>query len=228
MGSNRLEEQMVAWVMRLARESDDAGDFRTHLKMDGYSELVSMFQMCWVFCFLANLLVFYCKRGLKWPFYYLTASLDQKLRQVHWVLCCASYKRIVKVSAERTFLTGESALQLILSVGTISSLNVFHVTPCLWASNHIHTHQILLRFPVPLTSLSFRLEKALLFKDSAIAWNLPDTSRLLALLSKWLISNLNYSCKVFLEIPRWDIRGKGHKDWNSADPNDSLCEILNF
>ena len=139
MGSNRLEEQMVAWVMRLAQKSDDPGDFRTHLKMDGYSALVSMFQMCGGFCFLANLLVFYCKRGLKWPFYYLTASLDQKLRQVHWVLCCASYKRIVKVSAERTFLTGESALQLILSVGTISSL-MFSMWPRVSEPATTYTH----------------------------------------------------------------------------------------
>ena len=133
---------------------------------------------------------------------------------------------------EGTFLTGESALQLILKVGTISSLTFCMWPPCLQASNHTHTHthtyQILLMFPVPLTSLSFRLEKALLFKGPVIAWNLPGASRLLALFSKRLISNLNYSCKVFLEIPRWDIRGKGHKDWNSADPNDILCEILNF
>lgn len=181
------------------------------------------------FCFLANLLVFYCKRGLKWPFYHLTASLDHKLRQVHWVLCCASYKRKVKVSAERTFLTGESALQLILNVGTISSL-MFSMWPRVSepATTHTHTSNPSHVSSPSDFSLSFRLEKALLFKDSAIAWNLPGTSRLLALLSKWLISNLNYSCTVFLEIPRRDIRGKGHKDRNSADPNDILCEILNF
>lgn len=124
-----------------------------------------------------------------------------------------------------TFLTGESALQRILNVGTISSL-LFAVRPlCLQASNHTHTSNP--HVSSPLTSLSFRLEKALLFKGPVIAWDLSGTSRRLTLFSKQLISNLNYSCKVFLEIPRWDIRGEGHKDWNSADPSDILCEILN-
>ena len=144
---------------------------------------------------------------------------------------CTSYVTKVKVSAR-----GLSLLENLLcsSFWILAQLVVLHfardprVSKPATTHTHTHTHQILLMFPVPLTSLSFSLEKALIFKGPVIAWNLPGASRLLALFSKRLISNLNYSCKVFLEIPRWDIRGKGHKDWNSADPNDILCEMLNF
>ena len=54
--------------MRLARESDDPGDFRTHLKMDGYSALVSMFQMCGGFCFFSKSISFLLQTWAKMTF----------------------------------------------------------------------------------------------------------------------------------------------------------------